>query len=70
MRKNSPNPIKIADRIPMINSFRININKPIPTKIKPTFEIGFQDLLVSELKYSLILKIFINLLLSRLESNQ
>ena len=58
-RKYTPNPIKIADRIPIINSFRINISKPIPTKIAPTFAIGFQDLLEFGLKYWLILKNFI-----------
>jgi hypothetical protein len=51
IRKYTPNPIKIADRIPMINSFNINISKPMPIKIAPAFAMGFQDLLESGLKY-------------------
>ena len=45
VEKYTPNPIKIADRIPMINSFNINISKPMPIKTAPIFAIGFQDLL-------------------------
>jgi len=50
-RKYTPNPIKIADRIPMINSFRKNIRKPMEIKTAPAFAMGFQDLLESGLKY-------------------
>jgi len=49
--KYTPNPIKIADRIPMINSFRKNMSTPMPIKTAPAFEMGFQDLLESGLKY-------------------
>tara|TARA_B100001964_G_scaffold109626_1_gene122561 strand:+ start:218 stop:400 length:183 start_codon:yes stop_codon:yes gene_type:complete len=51
IRKYTPNPIKIADRIPIINSFNINITKPMPIKTAPAFAMGFQDLLESGLKY-------------------
>jgi len=50
-RKYTPNPIKIADRIPMINSFRKNMSKPMPIKKVPAFAMGFQDLLESGMKY-------------------
>ena len=50
-RKYIPNPIKITDRIPMINSFRKNMSTPMPIKTAPAFAMGFQDLLESGLKY-------------------
>ena len=64
-RKYIPNPIKIADRIPMINSFRKNISKPIPIKIAPVFAMGFHDLLEFELKYWLRLNKLFNFLWER-----
>ncbi len=48
----------------MINSFIINISKPIPIETAPTFASGFQDLLESELKYWLILNKLIDFMKS------
>tara|TARA_B100000315_G_C14039464_1_gene346800 strand:- start:167 stop:349 length:183 start_codon:yes stop_codon:yes gene_type:complete len=51
IRKYTPNPIKITDKIPMINSFRMNISKPMPISTAPIFAMGSQDLLESGSKY-------------------
>lgn len=51
-----PNPIKTADRIPIINSFRIKMSNPMPIRTAPIFAINFQDGFELELKMELLLK--------------